>query len=129
MRVVFPTPGAPVTNTILGCSRFWFRRNPPHFEIKAKVVYFGSFWAARFRFQQPAFLEILVSFVLELSELGSVEEFDERVSPLLENLLHYSECRSCKIYLSSVIHIPCSNDCRCQVRQNHISRSIQLGNN
>src|SRR5947209_11271680 len=85
MRVVFPTPGAPVTNTVLGCSRFWFRRNPPHFEIKAEVVYFRSFWAARFRFQQPAFLEELVSFVLKTSEFRSVEEFDERVSSLLED--------------------------------------------
>src|SRR6266699_5431325 len=109
MRVVFPTPGAPVTNTILECSRYWFRRNPPHFEIKAKVVYFRSFRAARFRFQQPAFLEELVSFVLKPSELWPVEEFDERVSPLLENLLHYSKCRS------SMIHIPCSDDCWCQV--------------
>src|SRR6266540_6445268 len=115
MRVVFPTPGAPVTNTILGCSRFWFRRNPPHFEIKAEVVYFRSFWAARLRFQQPVFLEELVSFVLKPSELRSVEEFYERVSPLLENLLYYSECRSCEIYLSSMIHIPCSDDCWCQV--------------
>src|SRR6267143_5168902 len=115
MRVVFPTPGAPVTNTVLGCSRFWFRRNPPHFEIKTKVVYFRSFWPARFRFQQPAFFEILVSFVLELSELRSVEELDERVSPLLENLLHYPKCRSCKIDLSSMIHLPCSNDCWRQV--------------
>src|SRR5437899_11733105 len=126
MRVVFSTTGAPVTNTILGCSRFWFRRYPPHFEIKAKVVYFRSFWAARFRFQQPAFLEELVSFVLKPSELRSMEEFDERVSPLLENLLHYSKRRSCKIYLSSMIHIPRSNDCWSQVRQNHISRSLQL---
>src|SRR5438093_12095192 len=118
MRVVFPTPGAPVTNTILGCSRFWFRRDPPHFEIKAKVVYFRSFRPARFRFQQPAFLEELVSFVLKPSELGSVEEFDERVSPLLENVLHYSERRSCKVYLSSMIPIPCSNDCLCPVSQN-----------
>src|SRR3989442_2953838 len=115
MRLVFPTPGAPVTITILRYSRFWLSRNPPHFEIKAKVVYFGSFWAARFRFQQPAFLEELVSFVLKPPELGSVEEFDERVSPLFENLLHYSKGCSCKIYLSSVIHIPCSNDCWCQV--------------
>src|SRR5438094_10068244 len=111
MRVVYPTPGAPVTSTILGCSRFWFRRNPPHFEIKPKVVYFRSLWAARFRFQQPALLEELVSFVLKPSELRSVEEFDERVSPLLENVLHYSKCRSCKIYLSSMIYIPCSNVC------------------
>src|SRR3989442_3259473 len=115
MRVVFPTPGAPVTNTILGFSLFWFRRNPPHFETKAEVVYFRSFWAACFRFQQPAFLEELVSFVLKPSELRSVEEFDERVSPLLENLLHNSERRSCKIYLSSMIHIPSSNDSWCQV--------------
>src|SRR2546422_10560799 len=126
MRVVFPTPGAPVTNTILGFSRFWFRRNPPHFETKAKIVHLRSFWATCFRFQQLAFLEELVSFVLKPPELGSVEEFDERVSPLLENLLHYSKCRSCKIYLSSMIHIPCSNDCWCQVRQNHVSRSLQL---
>src|SRR5438552_10661 len=83
MRVVFPTPGAPVTNTILGFSRFWFRRNPPHFELKAKVVYFRGFWAARFRFQQPVFLEELVSFVLKPSEVWPVEEFDERVSPCL----------------------------------------------
>src|SRR2546428_7850428 len=110
MRVVFPTPGAPVTNTILRFSRFWFRRNPPHFELKAKVVYFRGFWAARFRFQQPAFLEELVSFVLKPSELGSVEEFDERVSALLENLLQYSKRNSCKIDLSRMIHIPCSND-------------------
>src|SRR6266516_5051262 len=115
MRVVFPTHGAPVTNTILECSRYWFRRNPPHFEIKAKVVYFRSLRAARFRFQQPAFLEELVSFVLKPSELWPVEEFDERVSSLLENLLHYSKRRSCKIYLSSMIHVPCSNDCWCQV--------------
>src|SRR6267143_2312683 len=115
MRVVFPTPGAPVTNTVPGCSRFWFRGNPPHFEIEAKVVYFRGFWAARFGFQQPAFLEELVSIVLKPPELGSMEEFDERVSPLLENLLHYSKCRSCKIYLSSMINIPCSNDCWCQV--------------
>src|SRR5207245_547689 len=115
MRVVFPTPGAPVTNTILGSSRFWLRRNPPHFETKAKVVYFRSFWAAGFRFQQPAFLEELVSFVLKPSELWSVEEFDERVSSLLEDLLHYSERRSCEIYLSSMINIPCSDDCWCQV--------------
>src|SRR3989442_9297894 len=115
MRVVFRSPGARVTNTILGCSRSGFRRNRPHFEIKAKVVYFRSFWAARFRFQQPAFLEELVSFVLKPPELRSVEEFDERVSSLLENLLHYSKCRSCKIYLSSMIDIPCSNDCWCQV--------------
>src|SRR3989442_2786703 len=98
MRVVFPTLGAPVTNTVLGCSRFWFRRNPPHFEVKAKVVYFGSFWTARFRFQQPAFLEELVSFVLKPPELSPVEEFDERVSPLLAQLLRYSEFRSCHIY-------------------------------
>src|SRR5712692_11790541 len=115
MRVVFPTPGAPVTNTVLGCSRLRLRRNPPHFEIKAKVVHFRSFWAARFRFQQPGFLEELVSFVLKPSKLRSMEEFDERVSPLLENLLDYSKRRSCKIYLSSMIHIPCSNYCRCQV--------------
>src|SRR5712692_3023583 len=126
MRVVFPTPGAPVTTTILECSRSWLRRNPPHFEIKAKVVYFRSFWAARLRFQQPALLEILVSFVLKPPELWPVEEFDERVSPLLENLLHYSKCRSCKIYLSSMIYIPSSNDCWRQVRQNQISRSVQL---
>src|SRR3989442_2699377 len=126
MRVVFPTPGAPVTNTILGFSRLWLRRNPTHFEIQAKVVYFRSFRAACFRFQQPAFLEELVSFVLKPPELGSVKEFDERVSPLLENLLHYSKCRSCKIYLSSMIHIPCSNDRWCQVCQNHVCRSVQL---
>src|SRR5437870_10182955 len=115
MRVVFPTPGAPVTKTIRGRSRSWLRRNPPHFEIKAKVVHFRSFWAARLRFQQSAFLEELVSFVLKPSKLWSMEKFDERVSPLLENLLHYSECRSCKIYLSSMIHIPRSNNCWCQV--------------
>src|SRR5438093_13045567 len=115
MRVVFPTPGAPVTNTILGCSWFWLRRNPPHFEIKAKVVYFRSFWAARFRFQQPAFLEELVSFVLKPSELWPVEEFDERVPPLLENLLHYSKCRSCRIYVSSAIHIQYSNARWCKL--------------
>src|SRR6267143_154348 len=115
MRVVFPTPGAPVTNTIIGRSRSWLRRNPPHFEIEAEVVYFRSFWAARFRFQQPAPLEKLVSIVLKPSQFGPMKQLDERVSPLLENLLHYSKCRSCKIYLSSMIHIPCSNDCWCQV--------------
>src|SRR5438552_15150246 len=111
MRVVFPTPGAPVTNTILECSRYWFRRNPPHFETKATVVYFRSFWAARFRFQQPAFLAELVCFVLKPRELGSVKELDERVSLSLENLLHYSMCRSCKPYWSSMIDFPCSIDC------------------
>src|SRR6267143_4347706 len=115
MRVVFPTPGAPVTNTILGCSRFGLRRNPPHLEIKAEVVHFRGFWAARFRFQQPAFLEELVSIILKPSQFGPMKQLDECVSPLLENLLHYSKRRSCKIYLSSMIHIPCSNDCWCQV--------------